>query len=57
MSLRNGYKTALFYVTAILAAVIAYQVFPVVKINGKESASFSPERVAADINIISRRGC
>lgn len=55
MSLRNGYKTALFYITAILAAVIAYQIFPVVKINGKESASFSPERVAADINIISKR--
>ena len=53
--IRSAYKTIIFWIVAIIAALIAYQVYPSIDIHHKDSHSFSAERVAADINIISKR--
>ena len=51
---RSAYKTIFFYIVAIIAALVAYQVYPSIDIISKDSILFSSERVAADINIISK---
>lgn len=53
--IRSAYKTIIFYIVAIFAALAAFQIYPSIDINCKDSSSFSSERVAADINIISKR--
>ena len=55
MRIYTGCKTVIYYLVIIFAALIAYQVFPKMEINDKQSLRFSPERVAKDINIISKR--
>lgn len=54
MKIRSVYKTIIFYAAAIFAALAAYQIYPSIDINDKESGSFSSVRVANDINIISK---
>ena len=55
MRIGKAYKTVIFYIAVFFAAMAAYQIFPSITIHDKNSSSFSSERVAADINIISKR--
>ncbi len=55
MKIRSAYKTIIFYTAAIIAALAAYQIYPSIDINDKDSSSFSSVRVADDINIISKQ--
>lgn len=55
MRIGKAYKTVIFYLVALFAALAAYQIFPQITVNDKDSNSFSSERVASDINIISKR--
>lgn len=54
MHVRNLYKTLAFYCCALLAAAIALEFIPVQEVNGKGSQSFSAERVADDLRVISK---
>ena len=54
MHVRNLYKTLAFYCCALLAAAIALEYIPVQEVNGKGSQSFSAERVADDLRVISK---
>ena len=54
MHVRNLYKTLAFYCCALLAAAIALEFIPVREVNGKGSQSFSAERVADDLRVISK---
>ena len=55
MRIYTGAKTVIYYLVIIFAALVAYQIFPEIKINDRQSLRFSPERVAKDISIISKR--
>lgn len=55
MRIYTGFKTVIYYLVIIFAALVAYQIFPEMKINDRQSLRFSPERVAKDISIISKR--
>jgi hypothetical protein len=55
MRIYTGCKTVIYYLVIIFAALVAYQIFPKMEINDRQSLRFSPERVAKDINIISKR--
>lgn len=55
MRIYTGCKTVIYYLVIIFAALVAYQIFPEIKINDRQSLRFSPERVAKDISIISKR--
>ena len=55
MRIYTGCKTVIYYLAIIFAAIVAYQIFPEIKINDRQSLRFSPERVAKDISIISKR--
>ena len=55
MRIYTGCKTVIYYLVIIFAAIVAYQIFPEIKINDRQSLRFSPERAAKDISIISKR--
>lgn len=55
MRIYTGFKTAIYYLVIIFAALVAYHVFPKIEIQDRQSLRFSAERVAKDISIISKR--
>jgi len=54
MHVRNLYKTLAFYACVIVAIVIAFELYPVYSINGRDSLNFSAQRVSDDIRVISK---
>lgn len=54
MRIRNLYRTLSFYVCVIIAVLVALEIFPPQKVNGRDSRDFSPLRVSDDIRVVSK---